>query len=95
MQTEPSQTEPNQALRANRERLRFRSHHRGTKEMDLLLGSFADKHIANFGMAELAAYEALLGEPDPDLYNWLTRQDTPPADKLTTVLTLFMQHTLV
>ncbi len=38
-------------LHRRRERLRYRSHHRGTKEMDLLLGSFADRHIHDFGVA--------------------------------------------
>jgi antitoxin CptB len=85
----------NVKIHQHRERLRFRSHHRGTKEMDLLLGSFADRHIASFGLAELADYEQLLGEQDPDLYNWVTRQDTPPAEKQTAVLALFLQHQLV
>jgi len=46
-------------------------------------------------LAELADYEQLLGEQDPDLYNWVTRQDTPPAEKQTAVLALFLQHQLV
>jgi len=82
-------------LHHRRERLRFRSHHRGTKEMDLLLGSFADRYIAIFDEAELAAYEALLSEQDPDLYNWLTRTAIPPEEKHSTVMTLFLQHQLV
>ena len=63
-----------------RKRLIFRSEHRGTKEMDLLLGSFAKIHVPDFNEAELAEYEALLEENDPDLYNWITEQETPPAN---------------
>lgn len=78
-----------------RMKLGFRSHHRGTKEMDVLLGSFAERHIDTFDMAALHDYELLLSEPDPDLYNWITGVDTPPAEKMTPVLKLLMQHRLV
>lgn len=62
-----------------RKRLIFRSEHRGTKEMDLLLGSFAKRHVPDFSEEELVEYEALLEENDPDLYNWITKQEAPPA----------------
>ena len=55
-----------------RKRLRFRSWHRGTKEIDLLLGTFADRHLADFSDEQLAAYEALMLESDPDLFEWIT-----------------------
>lgn len=61
------------------ERLKFRSWHRGTREMDLLLGSFADAHLAAFTSDELDHYETLLLQSDPDLYNWITGvEDVPP-----------------
>ena len=41
------------------ERLKFRSWHRGTREMDLLLGSFADAHLPLFAPEELDRYETL------------------------------------
>jgi antitoxin CptB len=69
-----------------RRRLIFRSWHRGTKEMDLLLGRFADAHIPHFDSDRLAHYETLLLEPDPDLYNWIVKRETPPADKASPVL---------
>lgn len=61
-----------------RKRLIFRSEHRGTKEMDLLLGSFAKKHVPEFTENELLEYQALLEENDPDLYNWMTGQEQAP-----------------
>ena len=61
-----------------RERLRFRSWHRGTREMDLLLGSFADMHIHSFSPEQLMQYEALLVQADPDLYNWITGAEALP-----------------
>ncbi|HEU0117824.1 MAG TPA: succinate dehydrogenase assembly factor 2 [Alphaproteobacteria bacterium] len=63
-----------------RERLRFRSWHRGTREMDLLLGSFADAHLHAFTDAQLETYEALLEQSDPDIYNWMTGREPVPAD---------------
>lgn len=63
-----------------RKRLRFRCWHRGMKEMDLLLGPFADQHVAAMSGDDLDQLEALLACPDPDLYNWITRQrEIPPA----------------
>jgi antitoxin CptB len=62
-----------------RKRLLFRSRHRGTKESDLLLGAFADTHLAGFSEAEVAAYESLLEVDDPELWDWiLDRAETPP-----------------
>lgn len=60
-----------------RKRLRFRSWHRGTKELDLLLGSFADQELAAMDEGELEQYETLLALPDPLLYSWMTGDGTP------------------
>ena len=63
-----------------RKRLIFRSGHRGTKEMDIILGSFATKHVPDFTVQELADYDDLLCHNDPDLYNWITEKEDPPTD---------------
>jgi antitoxin CptB len=55
-----------------RKRLLFRCWHRGTREMDLILGRFADAEIATLSEAELAQLEHLIEVPDPDLYAALT-----------------------
>ena len=52
-------------------RLRMRSWRRGMKEMDLILGPFADAHAAGLDAGLLAQYEALLEENDQDLYAWI------------------------
>lgn len=52
-------------------RLRMRSWRRGTKEMDLILGPFADSHAAGLDGAMLDRYEALLEENDQDLFAWV------------------------
>jgi antitoxin CptB len=51
-----------------RKRLLFRCWHRGTREMDLILGRFADAAIAGLSDDELTQLERLIEVPDPDLY---------------------------
>jgi antitoxin CptB len=56
---------------ARRKRLRFRAWHRGFREADLILGPFADAHVAHLGAADLDAFEKLLAVPDHDLHDWV------------------------
>src|SRR6478735_2139135 len=55
-----------------RKRLLFRCWHRGTREMDLILGRFADAEISNLSDAELGELERLLEVNDPDLFAAIT-----------------------
>ena len=71
-----------------RRKLRFRSWHRGTREMDLLLGRFADVHLDAFGADQLDRFEALLSESDPDIYEWVTGRREPPASQANDVVML-------
>jgi antitoxin CptB len=75
-----------------RKRLKFRSWHRGTREMDLLMGSFADEHLPHFTEAQLKTYEEILGYSDPDLYIWYTGKEPIPANVESDVLTKFKNH---
>lgn len=81
-------TRPEDPLREQRKRLRFRSWHRGTKEIDLLLGTFADAWLDRLDAAQLARYEALLENTDPDLYAWIMGAETPPEAFDTEILAL-------
>lgn len=73
-------------LEITRKRLRFRAWHRGTKELDLLVGRFADAQIADFSAAELQQFEALLTLPEPVLYDWLLGRGLPPSETQSDVL---------
>jgi antitoxin CptB len=65
---------------ARLKKLRFRAWRRGFREADLILGPFADKHVADFSAAELDWFEDLLEQPDQDLYAWIIgTAPTPPA----------------
>ena len=65
-------TRSSSGLDDRRKRLLFRCWHRGTREMDLILGRFADVEIAGLSEAELAQLERLIELPDPDLYTALS-----------------------
>jgi len=73
-------------LNVARKRLKFRSWHRGTREMDLLLGRFADRHLDSFDVAQLDAYAALLEESDPDIYDWVCGRSMAPAGDFSATL---------
>ena len=66
-------------LSMRRRRLRYRAWHRGTKEMDLVLGPFADAHLGGFGTPELDRLETLMDEEDTDLLKWVMGQEPVPA----------------
>ena len=66
-----------------RKRLLFRCWHRGTREMDLVLGRFADAEIVNLSDEELGQFERLIEVPDPDLYAALTGDRSLPAEHAT------------
>ncbi len=59
-------------------RLKIRSWRRGTREMDMILGSFCDEQAAALDLAQLKLFETLLDEIDHDLYLWVSGQTPPP-----------------
>ena len=52
----------------------YRSSHRGTKEMDLLLGKFVNKYVYTFNKYELNDLNLLLNIDDEILYKWYLNQ---------------------
>lgn len=60
-------------------RLKIRSWRRGTKEMDLLFGQYANAYLDQMTNAELDEFEALLAEEDPIISAWITGVEVPPA----------------
>ncbi len=63
---------------ARLKRLRMRSWRRGTREMDLVLGPFADERLDAMDAAALDLFEALLAENDQEILPWITGQTAPP-----------------
>jgi antitoxin CptB len=70
------------SLDPRRKRLLYVSQHRGTKETDLLLGGFAERHLADLDDGQLGRFAQLLEAPDGDLFDWITgrRRAPPPHD---------------
>ena len=71
-------TRSGEGLDARRRKLLFRSWHRGIREMDLILGGFADRAIHALNDAELDRYERLLETQDADLLSWVTGETPAP-----------------
>ena len=68
-----------EGLDARRKRLLFRCWHRGTKELDLIIGRFADAHLTGLTDGELDQLERILDVPDPELYAaFMGEAETPP-----------------
>jgi antitoxin CptB len=67
-------------LTIRRKKLLFRSWHRGTRELDLIFGSFADAAIETLDEGELDDYERLLNLPDTDLMDWMLIGKPVPAE---------------
>ena len=70
----------NSSSEIRRKRLLFRSWHRGTRESDLILGRFADAHLAGFDDGQLDRYEALLDCADADIFDWVSGRAEPPSE---------------
>lgn len=60
-------------------RLKIRAWRRGIKEMDLVIGGYADAHLATMPQDELDRFEALMDEADQDLLRWSTGLEETPA----------------
>ena len=67
-------------LAPRRRRLLFRAWRRGIRELDLILGQFADRNIDALDDAELDLFEALLCVDDRDLLQWVTAEAATPRE---------------
>ncbi len=74
-----------EGLDARRRRLLFRCWHRGIREMDLVLGRFADSQLTSLNDAELSELEGWLDIPDQQMFAWVNGAEPTPAE-LETVL---------
>ena len=70
----------------------YRSEHRGTKEMDLLLSNFVKKYVNSLNVSELCELETLLNIDDEILYKWYLnneRTTSVPENSITKKLKEF------
>ncbi|MCB1517942.1 MAG: succinate dehydrogenase assembly factor 2 [Hyphomicrobiaceae bacterium] len=68
-----------ESLETRRRRLAYRAAHRGTKELDLILGGYAERHLPSLGEKALDDFETLLESDETELQAWLIGTRTPPG----------------
>ena len=68
-----------EGLDERRRRLLFHCWHRGIREMDLVLGRFADAHLLTLGAVDLDELERWLEVPDQQFFAWVNGMETLPA----------------
>jgi antitoxin CptB len=75
-----------EGLDVRRRKLLFRAWRRGVREMDLIVGRFADAYIDKFATPALDDFERLIEVPNAELYAWVTGDERAPAEHDTAVL---------
>ena len=79
-------------LDKRRKQLLYRANHRGIKEMDIILGGFADQRIAGLDEAQLNELERLMELSDRQLLSWFTGELPVPAELSGTVVDAIFEH---
>lgn len=79
-------------LEIKRKQALFRAQRRGFRELDLMFGALADKHLNGFDAAQLDRLEALLAVPDWQLYGWIMGKEAVPAPYDTDVFALLCDY---
>jgi antitoxin CptB len=69
-----------QNLAERQRRMLYRAWHRGMREMDLLMGGFAEARLAGMSEPELDQFESLINLPDHDLYRWIAGAEPVPLE---------------
>lgn len=74
-------------IETRKRRAVWRASHRGTKELDILIGRYAEAELSRMHESELSNFEEFLAMPDPELQDWLLTASTAPAPEFTDVVT--------
>jgi antitoxin CptB len=83
-------TRSSDGLDHRKKRALFRAWHRGTREMDMLLGAFADAHLGGLTDHEMDEFERLMEVPDRDIFKWITGEADTPDNYRSTVFDLIV-----
>ena len=65
-------------IETRRKRVLYRAWHRGTRELDMLIGRFAERHIESMDHDRLDQFERLMEASEPELMAWLSKRDALP-----------------
>ncbi len=75
-----------------RKKLRWRAWHRGTQELDLMLGTFADRFLAEMDLQTLQDFELFMLAEDPEIQSWLQGDKPFPSDLPDSLAALFARY---
>ena len=81
------EAEPNAPLAVRRRRAHYRAWHRGTKEMDIIMGRFADSALETMSADEMSEFEILIDVSDPLLFSWIVQGVEVPVEYRSPLLT--------
>ncbi len=82
-QDDPAHDNPAEVARR---RATYRAWHRGTKELDFILGHYCDAHIKDFDAERLALFERLMAHEETHLQQWLMGQMDMPEGEIGAML---------
>ena len=77
-------------LEVRRKRLRYHSWHRGTKELDLVLGQFGEKYLPTMSENDIDLFEAIINENEHDIYAWLAGREPTPEQHENHIMTMIL-----
>ena len=75
-----------------RRRLLWRAMHRGLRELDLVIGGFAQRRLPAMSESELAEFEAIVASPDSDLQDWILGGVPVPPERLTATMAAVLAY---
>ena len=79
-------------VETRRRRAAYRASHRGTKEMDWILGRFAQAALGDMSADGLGLFERLLALPDPDLQDMILHPEIAPAGEFADLIAALEAH---
>ena len=82
-----------ESTEVRRKRALYRSWHRGTRELDEILGPFAERHVNAMAETQLDQFEILLERPEPELFSWFVEREPVPHEHRSDVLSMILAFT--
>ena len=80
-------------LETYKKKIVYKASHRGSKEMDILLGNFINKYIELFNENELNIFDSILDCDDEDIYQWILGKKDIPTRYENRVFSLLINNT--
>ena len=79
-------------LETYKKKIIYKASHRGSKEMDILLGNFINKYVELFNKNELQQFDLILDNDDDDIYQWILGKIDIPNKYQSRVFSLLLNN---